>query len=371
MSNPPKKIWLFKSYSDQNDINAVKRVLERGTMWINGPEIEEFEERIAKHAGKKYGISFNSGTSGLHANLLAHEIRNGEVIVPSYTFVATVNAVVTVGAKPVFADIEDTSIGLDSKDVKRKITKKTRAIMPIHFAGDVCQEIGELKRISDENNIPLFEDAAHSIGAKLENKPAGSFGDSAIFSFCFNKILTTGEGGMVVTDSEELRNKLKLIRSHGRNSQGEYVTYGFNFRMSSMTAALGLSQVDKLDFIISRRREMASYLNRNLSSIKEISLPIPPKNHYCVFQLYNILVKNKKAQNALKKFLEEKGIPTRITYNPVHLTPYYRDEWGWKEGDLPVTEAISERVLTLPFHLDLDKADLDYIIKQVKNFFRE
>jgi len=362
-----KKIWLFKSYSDEHDIEAVSKIIKRGTWWVNGAEIEEFEQRVAQRVGRKYGITFNSGTSALFANFLAYDIEGGEVIVPSYTFAATANSVVAAGGIPVFADIEERSLALDPRDVERKITDNTKAIMPIHFAGDICGEIKILREIADHHGIPLIEDAAHSIGAKLWNEPVGSFGDSAMFSFCFNKVLTTGEGGMVVTDSEELTNMLKLIRSHGRE-QKDYVTYGFNLRMSSMTAALGLSQYAKLDMLISKRREMASYLNEKLKAIDEVKLPIPQEGHYHVYQLYNLQLKNQETRDRLMKHLEDGGIPTRITYEPVHLYTYYRNEYGWKEGDLPVTEKISKRILTLPFHLDLGQDELDYITKEIEFF---
>ena len=365
-----RKIWLFKSYSDENDIKAVSEVIKRGTWWVKGPDVEEFEKKVSERVGRQYGISFNSGTSALYANLLAYNVKGGEVIVPSYTFAATPNSVVAAGANPIFADIEEKSLGLDPEDVKRKISSNTKAIMPIHFAGDVCGEIKALREIADYHGILLIEDAAHSIGAKLRNEPVGSFGDSAMFSFCFNKIITTGEGGMIVTDSKELSEKLKLIRSHGETSEGskDYVTYGFNFRMSSMTAALGLSQFKKLDMLISRRREMASYLNERLKTIDEIKLPIPQEGHYHVYQLYNLQLKDKETRDGLMKYLEGKEIPTRITYKPMHLYTYYRDEYGWNEGDLPVTERIWKRILTLPFHPDLERDDLDFIVEMVKEF---
>lgn len=367
-----EKLWLFKSHFDESDLEAVKAVLERGTFWIKGPEIEEFEQTAARYVGRKYGVSFNSGTSALFAVLLAYGISDGEVIVPSFTFPATANAVVAAGAKPVFADIEEQSLALDPENVKRKLTKNTRAIMPIHFAGDVCSGILELKNLAKEWGILLIEDAAHSLGASLKSKQVGNFGDAAMFSFCFNKVISTGEGGMIVTDSEDLNRCLRLICSHGRSEDGrkEYVTYGFNFRMSSMTAALGLSQFARLDWIIARRREMAAYLNEKLSGLEEVALPTKLPGHRSVYQLYNLRLADEKTRDALKEFLSSKGVPTRITYHPVHLTPYYRQEHGWKPGDLPTTESMSMQILTLPFYPDLGEEQLDYIADSVKEFFQ-
>ena len=365
-----KKILLFKSYSDKDDVKAVEKVIKRGIWWVKGPEIEEFEEKVAGFVGRRYGISFNSGTTALYSILLAYGINNGQVIVPSYTFPATANAVLAAGAEPVFADIEEQSLALDYKDVAGRITAKTRAIMPIHFAGDICRDIHRLKKLARERDVYLFEDAAHSLGANLNGRNVGAFGDAAMFSFCFNKILTTGEGGMVVTDSKKLAERLKLIRSHGRNAKGDYVRYGFNFRMSSMTAALGLSQFKKLDYIISTRRKTANYLNKRLLDVPGVKVPVPEKGHDSVFQMYNIQLENRQTRGGLKKHLESKGIPTRITYTPVHLYSNYRKKLNYKEGDLPVTEKISGCILTLPFYVGLAYSDIDFIVRQIACFMK-
>jgi perosamine synthetase len=238
------KIPLFKSYWEDDDIGSITDVIRRGTYWATGPEVEKFEHDIRNFIGTKYALSFNSGTSALHAALLAHEITSGDVIVPSFTFIATANAVVLAGAKPVFAEIEAESYGLDLEDVKQKITKKTKAIIPVHYGGGACKEIQALREIATDNNLLLIEDAAESIGSKFFSKMVGTFGNSAMFSFCQNKVITSGEGGAIVTDSRDVHEKLKLIRSHGRlenqndyfttTNEFDYVQVGYNFRMSSI-----------------------------------------------------------------------------------------------------------------------------------------
>lgn len=363
------EMWLFKSYSDQQDVEAVTEVLERGTWWAKGPEISEFEDQVANRADQRFGIAFNSGTSALYAMLEALNVRGGEVIVPSFTFPATPNSVIAAGAEPVFADIERGSLALDPKSVAEKITDETEAILPIHFAGDVCRGIHELETIADEHGIPLLEDAAHSIGATADRERVGSFGTAAMFSFCFNKVITTGEGGMVVTDSRQLKDRLEEFRSHGVGTGSAYTTWGHNLRMSSMTAALGVSQMDKFDYIVSERRRMASYLNDRLDGIEELSLPAFPESRDSVYQLYNLRFDETRTQAKLQNHLSERGIPTRVTYDPAHLTSYYRNEWGWEEGDLPVTEDVSKKILTLPFHLDLTQDDLDYLASSVIEYF--
>ena len=267
------KIPLFKIYWDESDVEKVTDSIKSGTYWAEGPSIQEFESLLANYVGTKYCVTFNSGTSAQHAAMLAYGIREwDEVIVPSFTFISTANAPLFVGAKPVFADIEDMTFGLDPDSVMEKISSRTKAIMPIHYGGCPCR-IKALCEIAEDHNLILIEDAAEALGASIENRKVGTFGDSAMLSFCQNKVITTGEGGALVMDSEKMYHKLKLIRSHGRadNSQYfsstasmDYISLGYNFRMSSITASLGISQIKKIDAIIQKRRENASYLTTRL-----------------------------------------------------------------------------------------------------------
>ncbi|UCG44640.1 MAG: DegT/DnrJ/EryC1/StrS family aminotransferase, partial [Candidatus Bathyarchaeota archaeon] len=237
------KVPLYKIYWDEDDVNHVLEVIRQGSYWATGPNIQKFEAMLAELIGRKHAVAFNSGTSALHAMLLAYKIKAGaEVIVPSFTFIATANSVLFTEAKPVFADIEDETFGLDPENVAEKITKKTKAIMPIHYGGSGCR-IRELQELAEDHQVLLLEDAAESLGAKVDGRPVGSAGDSAMFSFCGNKVITTGEGGMIVTDSRDIYERLKLIRSHGRLETEnyftsakvmDYVALGFNWRMSNI-----------------------------------------------------------------------------------------------------------------------------------------
>lgn len=371
------KIPLFKIYWDEDDVESVSEVIKRGNYWTTGPEVEQLEKKIAGYVGAKYALSFNSGTSALHADLLAHDMKGGEVIVPSFTFISTANAVVLSGAKPIFAEVEDNSYGLDPEDVKEKITSKTRAIIPVHYGGAPCKEIKALQEIADDRNLFLVEDAAESLGSKIGNKMVGTFGQSAIFSFCQNKIVTAGEGGIVVTDSKLVYEKLKLIRSHGRlenkenyfstTSELDYIQIGYNYRMSSVTAALVLSQFGKINKIIKMRREKAGYYDSKLSKIKNIKIPSSLKNHFHVYQMYTIQLKNKINRIKLQQTLTKAGVMTKIYFSPIHLTTFYREKFNYKKGDLPKTEEISEKVLTLPLYPTLTIEEMDYIIGKIKN----
>jgi perosamine synthetase len=372
------KIPLFKIYWDEEDIETVNEAIRRGMFWAIGPDIEKFEGILADYIGTRHALAFNSGTSALHAILLAYNIGQGdEVIVPSFTFIATANAPLFVGAKPVFVDIEDKTCGLDPEDVKRKITPKTKAIIPIHYGGSPCF-IRELKQIAKGYNLILIEDAAESFGASINGKKVGSFGDAAILSFCSNKVITTGEGGAVVTDSVDTYEKLKLIRSHGRAETAnyfssadymDYVTLGYNFRMSDITAALGIAQLRKIDRIIEMRRRNAEMLNDRLSPIGEIEVPHPPYNFFHVYQMYTIRVnEGKEKRDALSAYLARQGIMTKVYFHPVHQTHFYKNKLGYK-CDLPVTESLSREVLTLPLYPALTDHEIDYIADQVATFF--
>jgi len=368
------KIPLFKIYWDEEDVKSVAEAIKAGINWATGPNVEKFEELIVDYVGAKYAVTFNSGTSALHAALLAHGIKqNDEVIVPSFTFIATANVPLFVGAKPVFADIEEETFGLNPEDVKEKITKKTKAIISIHYGGCPCK-IRELREIAEEHSLILIEDAAEALGARIGDKKIGTFGDSAVFSFCQNKIITTGEGGAVITNSREIYEKLKLIRSHGRletqdyfssTEYMDYMTLGYNFRMSNIIAALGVAQFKKIDKIVEMRRENARYLTRNLSKIKGVTTPNPPQGYFHVYQMYTIRTKNR---DELMKHLADKGIMTKVYFHPVHLTHFYKNELGYK-CKLPITEQISLQVLTLPMFPSLTREEMDYITEKIKKFF--
>ena len=349
--------------------------------WAIGPNIEKFERMVAQRIGKKHAVAFNSGTSALHAILLAHGIKQGdEVIVPSFTFIATANSVLFVGAEPVFADIEGDTYGLDPEDVKKKITDKTKVVMPIHYGGLPCH-IRELKEIAEDHKLLLIEDAAESLGANVDGKPVGSFGDAAMFSFCGNKVITTGEGGMIATDQRDIYEQLKLIRSHGRlEKEGyftsiktmDYVTLGYNWRMSNITAALGISQLNKLDKLIAMRRKNTLYMSKRLFDVSGVELPNPPKGYFHVYQMYTIKVKDgQEARDGLKNHLAEKGVMTKVYFFPVHLKGFYKDRYSFRGGELPVTEELSEQVLTLPMYASLTTDEMNFIVDQVKVFMQK
>jgi len=363
------KIPLFKIYWNKDDINAVSSIIKKGSCWALGPEIKEFEEKIAQYIGTQYAVTFNSGTSALYAMMIAYGIKQGdEVIIPSFTFIATANSVLMVNAKPVFADIERNTYGLDIESVKEKITSKTKAIMPIHYGGCPALYTKELKELAEDHNLLFFEDAAQSFGAKIGKQKVGTFGDASMFSFCQDKVLALGEGGVIVTDNKDIYEKLKLIRSHGRadskdyfssNEIFDYITLGYNFRMPTILAALGISQLNKIDKIITKRKDISNLYNLYLSKIVKL---FSSSNVYCVYQKYPIEIDNR---DDLKKHLEQKKIMTRSYFDlPVHHTKFYKEKFEY--GKLPITDEISLKILNLPIYPNLKSNEIEYIIKSIQ-----
>jgi perosamine synthetase len=372
------KIPLFKIYWDDDDVQAVDEVIKSGMYWTTGSKSKEFESKIAEYLGRKYAVVFNSGTSALHAAVLAHRIKAGEVIVPSFTFIATSNALLMAGIKPVFADIEERTFGLNPSDVEAAITKRTKAIIPVHYGGSPCM-IKELREIAEDHKVLLIEDAAESFGAKIGEEKVGDFGDSAMISFCQNKVMTTGEGGAVVTDSRDVYERLKLMRSHGRLEnmdyfstwkEMDYVILGYNYRMSDITAALGISQLKKIDKLITMRRRNAKLLTAGLQKVKGIAPPDPPQAYYHIYQMYTVKVKGTAgARDKLANHLGDKGISTKVYFYPVHSTHFYKNVLKYS-CNLPVTDRVSQQVLSLPIYPSMTTQEIDYIIETVNSFGR-
>jgi len=375
-----KEYPLFDIFWDKDDIEMVTNVIKRGSYWATGPEIHQFEESLEKYLNIKYSVVFNSGTSALHALLLAYGITSGEVIVPSISFISTANCVILAGAKPVFAEIEDETLGLDPYDVEKRINNRTRAIIPMHYGGKVCKNIEILREIADKHKLILIEDNAESFGSKIRDKFAGTIGHSGMLSFCQNKIITTGEGGAICTEDKHIYERLQLIRSHGRVEQSgtdyfsniyemDYIQIGYNFRMASMCAALGISQLKKIENIIEIRRQVGKYYDEKLENITQIQV-IPELDGFrTVYQLYTIFLKDSKERENLQAYLLKNGIYTKVYFYPIHLKTFYKKKFGYRDGDLPISERISNKILTLPISLRFTNGDQDYIIKKIKEYF--
>ncbi len=367
------KVPLYKIFWDESDAAAVADAVRKGSDWAIGPKVAEFEGIVSEYLGRKYCVSFNSGTSALHAALLALDVGSGaEVIVPSFTFIATANSALFVGAKPVFADIEADTYGLDPLSVENAITKKTRAVIPIHYGGGACK-IEELRAIADRHGLALVEDAAESLGASTSTGKVGSFGDVSVLSFCGNKVMTCGEGGMAATDSRDIYERLKLVRSHGRLETEnyftsakifDYVTLGYNWRMSNITAALAISQFRKLDKMAGMRRVHAELMSKQLSQSSLITTPIAVGRKQHVYQMYTIRLQNNELREGVRDHLAKRGISVKVYFDPVHRTSYYQ-KLGFQDLRLPVTDRLSKEVLTLPIFPSMTSEERDYVVSNV------
>jgi dTDP-4-amino-4,6-dideoxygalactose transaminase len=371
-------IPLYKIYTDDEDVSLITKIVRRGSNWALGPEIEEFENAIKNYVGCDYCVSLNSGTSALHAAYLAYGIgKNDEVIVPSFSFISTANSVLFVNAKPVFVDIEETTFGLDPNMIQKKITPSTKAVVPMDYGGLSCM-IFEIKETVKNNNLILIEDAAEALGSTVRGKKVGSIADASIFSFCGNKVLTTGEGGAVVTNSKEIYEKIKLIRSHGRVDikdyfsnpmESQYADLGYNWRMSSLTAGLGISQLSKLDKIIKMRRDNADYISSRLSKHSGLKTPKAPPGYEHIYQMYAIRLSTRIIRDDLHQYLIKKRIFSKVYFNPIHLTDFYKTKFDTRAGLLPVTEKISEQILTIPVYPNMTMEEKNYLVDSIDEFF--
>ena len=372
------KIPLYKIYTDEEDYTQISKIIKRGNNWAIGPEIEEFENAIKNYVGVDYCLTLNSGTSALHAAFIAYGFGSGdEIIVPSFSFISTANSVSFVGSTPVFGDIEENTFGLDPKLITKSISQKTKAVVPMDYGGISCK-INEIKDVAHNNNLILIEDSAEALGASINGKKVGSIADSSIFSFCGNKVLTTGEGGAIVTNDKVIFEKIKLIRSHGRMDnvryfenaeQSQYLELGYNWRMSSITAALGISQISKLDKIIKMRQDNAEYISKFLSKFPEIITPSSNGGSEHIYQMYTIRLPSKEIRDKLHDFLTKKSIFSKIYFSPIHLTDFYRNKFGMKENSLPLTEMISQQILTLPLYPNMTSEEKIYLTESISEFF--
>lgn len=374
------KIPLYRAFTDAEDVRRVSAVLKRGSDWAIGPEIAEFEGQVASYVGRKHAVAFNSGTSALHAAMLALRIGEGdEVVVPSFTFIATANAALFVGASPAFADIEPGTYGLDPESVEKALTRKTKVMIPVHIGGIVCKDADELEKLARRRKVALIEDACEALGSTANGRRAGTYGEASVLSFCANKLISTGEGGMVLTDDLQTYERLSLVKSHGRLDRQpyfkttyppDYVGLGYNWRMSSMTAALGISQLQKLEKAIALRRGTASTISSGLSRTGAVEMPQEPEGFRHTYQMYTIRVKRgKEVRDRLRSFLGKKGIFSKVYFDPIHLTRFYRGRPESNGVHLPVTIDISNTVLTLPIYPTMKKAEVEYLVGGIREFF--
>jgi len=362
-----------RQFIDKSDIEAVASALK--SKWLTqGPKVLEFEKGLAKYCGAKYAVAVCNGTVALHLAYLTVGLKDGdEVITTPNTFVATTNMLLAVGARPIFCDIRLDSYNLDEKKIKKLINPKTKAIIPVDFAGQPCN-LREIKKIAKKKRLIVIEDACHALGGKYQGKRIGSLVDMTIFSFHPVKTITTGEGGAILTNNKKYYKKLILMRNHGvyKNKQGKNVMneFGYNYRLTDIQAALGISQTKKIDRFVKKRRQIAVWYKKELTGINEIILPVELPENYSSWHLYVIRVKKAGDRDKLAKYLTKKEIGVNFHYPTVYSHPYYQ-KIGYKNLRLANMDEYQKTCLTLPCHPQLSRTQIKYIANLIKKFFKQ
>ena len=377
-----RQIPYATQWIEEDDIIAVAEAL-RSSNLTQGPLVEKFEKDIAKYCGAQYAVAVNSGTSALHIACLAAGVSAGdEVVTSANTFAASANCVLYCGGKPVFADVEPGTALIDPVDIRKKLTKKTKAIIPVHFAGHPA-DMEEINKIAKKNKLIIIEDAAHAIGAKYRLKNSQDWikvgscfhSDMTILSFHAVKQITTGEGGMVLTNDHELHEKLVFFRSHGITRSVKYMKetegpwyyemhkLGFNYRLTDIQCALGISQLKKLDKFIARRKEIANVYDNAFSEIEQIDFIKEKEGFDSSRHLYVILVENRK--NIFNWLIAETDLRVNVHYIPVYFHPYYR-KLGYERGLCPMAEKYYSRAISIPMFPKLANDEIEYVIEKIK-----
>ena len=364
---------------NEQDIEAVVNVLKSDYL-TTGPKIAEFERKVADYTGAKYAVAIANGTAALHAACYAAGIGEGdEVITTPITFAASSNCVLYCGGTPVFADISPETYNISSVDIERKITSKTKAIIAVHFTGQPC-EMDQIHEIADKHNLIVIEDGAHALGAVYKGKRVGTLSDMTTFSFHPVKHITTGEGGMILTDNPKLYERLKLFRTHGITREENLLTkndgpwyyeqrdLGFNYRITDIQCALGTSQMDRLPGFLEKRKKIAEQYNEAFAGNNQIQLPYQKEGCDNAWHLYVIRVKNGNRKEVFEK-LRAAGIGVNVHYIPVYQHPYYRSH-GYAQVVCPNAEEYYKECISLPMYPDLKEEEQEYVIKKVLEYVR-
>jgi perosamine synthetase len=355
------------------EIDAVLGVLKTPNLSL-GPKVPEFEGELAQYAGVRHAIAVNSGTSALHLIIRSLGIGEGnEVITTPFSFVASANCILFERAKPVFVDIDSDTLNIDVDKIEEKITKSTKAILAVDVFGYPA-EWDELEKIAQKHNLFLIEDSCEALGAEYKGKKIGSFGQAGCFAFYPNKQITTGEGGVITTNNEQVAKLCRSMRNQGRDEEGGWLQHqrlGYNYRLSEINCALGVAQMERIEEILAKREKVAGVYSEKLRDFEEVSLP--PESTDKIKRswfVYVIKLNEKYSPQDRDKILDglrQKGIGCSNYFTPIHLQPFYVGMFGYKKGDFPITETASERTIALPFYNGLEEEKINYIVQSLES----
>ena len=364
------KIYLSRPDISEKDIQAVNDVL-KGPDLALGPKMVEFEKKMAEYTGTKHGVSVNSGTSALFLCVKALGIKkDDEVITTPFTFISSTNCILMVDAKPVFVDIDPENLNINPKKIEEKIAKKTKAILPVAVFGNPAG-MDEVCKIAKKHNLPIIEDSCEALGSELNGKKAGTFGDVGTFAFYPNKQMTTGEGGMIVTDSDKIAAICTSLRNQGRGKGSGWLAHermGYNFRLSDINAALGISQLERIEEFIQKRQRVASWYQEILSDDNRIIVPKAPKG--CKVSWFVFVVRLQEfyipKRNAILNAMLAEEIQVSNYFPPVTLQPFIVEKFGYKDGDFPIADKVCKSTIALPFYNNLKKDEVAFACKTLK-----
>ncbi len=373
-------IGLCKPGIGDEEAKSVAEVLKSG--WLTtGPKVKEFEESVNTFTNTNFAVGLTSATGGLHIVLAALGIGPGdEVIIPTYTFISCAHIVNWLGATPILVDVEPDTFNIDVEKTKAAITEKTKAIMPVHFAGHSC-DMDPMLKLAKEHNLFVIEDAAHAIGTKYKGNMIGGHGNAVVFSFYATKTITTGEGGMVVTNDAALGKKVKQLSYFGVDKDAfnrysdkgnwfyDVTDMGYKYNMDNMHGAIGTEQMKKIDFFIEKRRTLAKKYSELLAEVPGLTLPIEKDYCFHSYHLYPLLVDNFPRQKFIEK-LHSWNIGASVHFIPLHLFTYYQEKHGYKKGDFPVAESLFNREVSLPLFPDMTEEDVEYIANAIKEILQ-
>ena len=360
----------------EKDIEAVVGVMKTRYLSI-GPKVVEFEKRMSEYTGVKYAVAVNSGTSALHLIIRGIGIGEGDVVITTpFSFITSANCILFERARPLFVDIEEDTLNLDAVKVEEKLKSlsreelaKVKALLVVDTFGQPADWDG-FKEIGKKYNLRLIEDSAEALGAEYKGKRSGSLGEVGVFAFYPNKQITTGEGGILVTDDEELARLARSMRNQGRGESGEWLDHerlGYNYRMDELSAALGCSQMERIEEILEKRAKVAGMYGEKLAEVEEVQVPfIAPYVSKMSWFVYVVRLEREIDRDRVIRFLRESGVECKPYFTPIHLQPFYRKIFGYKEGDFPVTEDVAGRTIALPFFNNLKEEQIDYVVEKLK-----